>query len=192
MFCANCGAKIEDGAKFCPNCGAAVGKSVQSATILQTESQAGETSKDVAQVAGNNQATTPLVATPVVPAVAPSRGLVTTKFCRNCGTQIDEKAEICPKCGVRQEMYKNTSSINFSIGEKSSDPFASPKSKIVALLLCIFLGGLGAHRFYVGRVYTGILWLLTLGLFGIGTLVDFIMILCGKFSDGDGRLLLSD
>lgn len=113
-------------------------------------------------------------------------------FCRNCGAQIDEKAEIRPKCGVRQEPPKSTGSINLSIGEKSTDPFASPKSKLVTLLLCIFLGGLGAHRFYVGKIGMGILYLCTMGLFGIGVLVDFIMILCGKFSDGDGRLLLSD
>ena len=62
----------------------------------------------------------------------------------------------------------------------------SEKSKTTDLLLCIFLGTLGVHRFYEGKIGTGILWLLTGGLLGIGWLVDFIMILCGKAKDKDG------
>ena len=64
------------------------------------------------------------------------------------------------------------------------------KSFITALLLCLFLGGLGAQRFYVGKAGTGILWLFTLGLFGIGTLIDFIMILTGSFKDFNGNDLV--
>lgn len=65
----------------------------------------------------------------------------------------------------------------------------SPKSKIAAALLAFFLGYLGIHRFYVGKVGTGILYLLTAGLFGIGVLVDFIVILCGNFQDKSGLYL---
>ncbi len=64
---------------------------------------------------------------------------------------------------------------------------ASPKSRLAATLLCFFLGVLGIHRFYVGKIGTGILWLLTGGIFGIGALIDFIMILVGAFKDKQDR-----
>lgn len=65
----------------------------------------------------------------------------------------------------------------------------SAKSKGTAAVLCFFLGFLGIHRFYAGKTGTGILWLFTGGLIGIGAVVDFIMILCGSFTDKDGAML---
>src|SRR5512133_3249220 len=68
----------------------------------------------------------------------------------------------------------------------------SPKSRLAALLLCFFLGCLGIHRFYVGKIGTGILWLLTAGCFGIGALVDIIMIATENFTDDNNRLIVQD
>lgn len=63
---------------------------------------------------------------------------------------------------------------------------ASPKNLLVATLLCFFLGTLGVHRFYTGKIGTGILMIVTLGAFGVWTLIDFIMLLCGVFKDKEG------
>ncbi len=103
------------------------------------------------------------------------------KYCENCGKLIDEKAVICPKCGVPLGAYKK-------ILEKRND--ASEKSRLVALLFAWFLGVFGIHRFYVGKVGSGIIWIITLGLFGVGTLVDLILIAMGKFKDKEGKPLL--
>jgi TM2 domain-containing membrane protein YozV len=67
------------------------------------------------------------------------------KYCVNCGAQIDDKAEICPKCGVRQP--------TFALKPKERD-------RIVASLLAIFLGNFGIHKFYLGKIGQGIVYLL--------------------------------
>ena len=71
----------------------------------------------------------------------------------------------------------------------SATESTSSKSWLVTLLLCIFLGGLGVHRFYTGKIGTGILMLIPLGGLGIWVLVDLIMIAIGKFKDKQGREL---
>ncbi len=63
----------------------------------------------------------------------------------------------------------------------------SEKSWIATLLLCLFFGPLGVHRFYVGKVGTGILSILTVGGCGIWTLIDLILIIVGKFTDANGN-----
>lgn len=92
---------------------------------------------------------------------------------------------------------------NGSVGDVVVDQNESAKSKGVAAVLCFFLGWLGIHRFYAGKVGTGILMIVLSILSGIGVwfiigfipliiltlwiIIDFIMILCGNFKDGNGK-----
>lgn len=67
----------------------------------------------------------------------------------------------------------------------------SDKSRLAAALLCWFLGVFGVHRFYVGKIGTGILMFVTLGALGIWALIDFIVILVGSFRDKQGKRLIN-
>lgn len=121
-----------------------------------------------------------------------------TKFCKHCGEKIDAEAVICIKCGRQVEELKmaqtqtgaqpniiinnqntntntNTNTNNINAGMLKKE-----KNKWIALLLCLFLGYLGAHKFYEGKIGMGILYIFTVGLFGIGTLIDFITLLFKK------------
>jgi len=103
------------------------------------------------------------------------------KYCEYCGEIIHKDAVVCPKCGRALGPLKE---------KLEGKEGASEKSRLVAILLCWFLGVFGIHRFYVGRIGTGILWLFTFGLAGIGSLVDLILIAAGTFKDKEGNKLL--
>lgn len=95
------------------------------------------------------------------------------QFCRSCGQIISSLAPVCPHCGA-------------PTGVRGAPPDAI-QSCLAALLLCWFLGIFGAHRFYVGKVGTGVLQIFTLGGLGVWTFIDFIMIIVGAFRDKGGR-----
>lgn len=105
------------------------------------------------------------------------------KYCSHCGAEMHDEAVLCVKCGcaVGNVQVPGTAAV--------VDPNVSPKSGVTALLLCFFLGGLGIHRFYVGKIGTGIVQLFTLGLCGIWSLIDLIVIATGNFTDADGKKL---
>ena len=105
-----------------------------------------------------------------------------TKYCRDCGAEIMENAEICPKCGCRQISVSQANAMRTD---------ASSKDRLMALLLCFFFGCIGVHRFYVCKTGTAILQILTLGGCGIWTIIDLIMIATGNFTDKEGKYLLS-
>ena len=69
------------------------------------------------------------------------------------------------------------------------DGITSEKEYVPTVLLCFFLGFLGVHRFYVGKIGTGILMIFTLGGLGIWILIDFIVLLTGNFKDKKGKII---
>lgn len=82
-------------------------------------------------------------------------------FCRACGTSLHESATDCPNCGAKQQQ-------------------AFTKSKITAVLLCFFVGFIGIHRFYLGRPWSGICYILFCwtGITMIVAFIEFIILAC--------------
>jgi len=108
-------------------------------------------------------------------------------FCPKCGKRLDESYQYCPKCGAN--LNANTSlSVTFRSKQYTGDD-VSDKTILPAFLFCFFVGWLGVHRFYVGKIGTGVIWLLTLGLLGVGVFVDWILITIGSFKDSNGKTL---
>jgi TM2 domain-containing membrane protein YozV len=66
----------------------------------------------------------------------------------------------------------------------------SEKRKLPAFLLCLFFGAFGVHRYYVGKIVTGLLMLLTAGGLGLWWLFDLLVILLGGFTDKEGKLIM--
>lgn len=91
------------------------------------------------------------------------------KYCSECGAIIKAKAEICPKCGVRQMATPSILTTTAPNG----------KSKIAAALLAFFLGGFGIHKFYLGQVGLGIVYLIFCWTFipAIIAFIEFIILL---------------
>ena len=106
-------------------------------------------------------------------AATPPPGGAPLVHCTTCGHKIAPNAPTCPQCGAPN---------------LAATPTTSTRTKGVAALLCIlgFLTVAGVHRFYAGKIGTGVLMLVTLGGLGVWTLIDLIIILVDGFKDADG------
>ena len=117
-----------------------------------------------------------------------------TAFCPNCGNPTTPLSVICPKCGA-------------GLGTKTDIANVSQKSRLVLLLLALFLGQLGIHRFYAGKTGSGVAMLvltiagyatmiLVIGFFALSVvwvwnLIDVIMAVAGTFKDKEGKPITS-
>lgn len=167
--CTHCGAEIADGAKFCSSCGANTGVSGDNkkhcthcgALLPNNAMYCSSCGKEADRSASGD-----------------------VKYCSHCGGQMPFEARFCSKCGwenaptaapaqqpiiINNNIVQNAAPVVVHQGKQ--------KSKWLAFLLCLFFGTFGVHRFYEGKIGTGLLWLFTAGMFGIGWLVDLIIIL---------------
>jgi TM2 domain-containing membrane protein YozV len=136
-----------------------------------------------------------LVGTPDICMSCGARPLSATAYCPACGATTNAMAVICVKCGAGLEAKSTTVASN-----------VSKKSRLVLVLLAWFLGTLGVHRFYAGKIGTGVTMLILtiigwatifiylIGLIfiiavGIWSFVDFIIAIVGHFKDKEGKVI---
>lgn len=161
ITCPECGKEVSDKASSCPNCGTPLNDT-------------------------NNK-----------------------KFCQHCGELIDKDCVICPKCGkqVKELSQKNSADSSPIIINNNNNNSASasaavnvggqvmrsgkPVNKIVYCLLALFLGGIGIHKFYAGKIGMGIVYILFCwtGIPAVIAFIEFIIGLCKK-SDANGNIWL--
>ncbi len=117
--------------------------------------------------------------------------------CKHCGANLMPDEKMCSYCRcLVEEPQPSPPPVSSRImppylSESMRMTPAKPRSKKATLCMCLlgFLGVGGIHRLYAGKIWTGLIWLFTWGLFGFGTMIDLILILMDQFHDKDGNLL---
>ena len=115
-----------------------------------------------------------------------------TQFCNNCGQPLtwQQQPQPPPQQPVQtphyQQQYQQPQyQQQAGYGQQYATSIVSPKSRLAVTLLAGFLGTFGVHRFYIGKVGTGLAMLFTLGGLGIWAFIDFILAAAGSLKDGD-------
>ena len=212
MVCPKCGREFLGQRDKCPVCGCAT---VEGGNSTQGKQQTQPSRTYQTQMQYQTKRENNLISCPECGRQISRKALVCpgcgytfekTKFCKFCGSNIPEDSVVCTKCGRQVENIagsdkgivinnnNNASAAASAVAVNNGmQGFVSPKSRLVTLLLCLFLGWLAIHRFYVGKVGTGILMILLMctGIGEIWLFIDFIIILCGGFTDNFGRRIIN-
>lgn len=126
--------------------------------------------------------------------------------CPNCGSPRDRDDRYCPYCKTKFDPYATVPNekpeIHIHYHQENRpeprvvvEPIYTPveqrshRSRLLALLLCIFLGWFGVHKFYLGKNGMGVLYLFTCGLFAYGWLIDLFILAFGNPKDKEGYRL---
>lgn len=116
------------------------------------------------------------------------------KFCSKCGCQLKDDDLFCPSCGNKVEPLDNKIHVSADLRNiaSSTGDNVSNKSRLCAALLAFFLGAFGIHRFYMGKITSGIFMLLFFwtGIPAIVAIIDLILILCGLATDDEGKKIV--
>ena len=116
-------------------------------------------------------------------------------YCPQCGAQMLESDRYCTGCGWDAEHPDDPP---LQAGKPRREPPVTPRrigppsdyNRLTTFLLCLLLGFFGVHRFYVGRMGSGVLWLLTGGILAVGWIYDLVMIATGEFQDEHGKRIV--
>jgi TM2 domain-containing membrane protein YozV len=115
-------------------------------------------------------------------------------YCPQCGARMVESDRFCGSCGWDAERPDETPNSANARREPPPTPRRtappSNRNRLTTFLLCLLLGYFGVHRFYVGKIGTGLVWLFTGGILAVGWIYDLVMIATGEFLDEDGRRIV--
>lgn len=202
-FCSFCGEKIDYNARFCRNCSHEIKHEMSqlenvndnhvkirpinnnSATRKDTNKQTVQKCLSCGYAIKKDFLFCPECGNPIASDIPFTNATfseknVQFKDCQRCGAKMPVDSIYCLACGKK---FKNIfypvddfETVSKIVKESMNQRQGVWKNKWVSLLLCIFLGWIGAHKFYEGKIGMGILYICTFGLLGFGWIIDIFRI----------------
>ncbi len=194
MYCKYCAALIDDDSLVCSACGKTLGQSISSpipstpVMIPQSQVQQPVQPMPIPQIMPQQPQMMPQQA--MMPTGQPMMSSVYQAQPQTMQPAMQQPI-VMPNIVINNSSNATSNNTNnVHNGAAGMYGMVSDKSKTVALLLCLFLGVFGIHRFYVGKIGTGLLYMFTLGFGGVGVLIDLLLIILDRFRDRYGRFVM--